>query len=96
MADQCPKLSFYVVHPQGALLLKRDFLHALSYNTCSNELYFKLSKKHVNYGCTPPKSVHPAVEMYMPGAGCTLIFGHCYGRLISAFSYILPPGEMVI
>ena len=37
----------------------------------------KWLKKCAHTGCTPPKIVHPAVEMCMPGAGCTLNFGHC-------------------
>ena len=34
-------------------------------------------KKRAHTGCTPPKIVHPAMEMCTPGAGCTLNFGHC-------------------
>ena len=33
-------------------------------------------KKRAHTGCTPPKIMHPAVEMCTPGAGCTLNFGH--------------------
>ena len=73
---QCPKLRFYFVHPPGALLLKlctRDFLHALLYY----EVMINSQKKRAQSGCTPPKFVHPAAEMWAPGAGCTLNFGHC-------------------
>ena len=37
----------------------------------------KWLKKRAHTECTPPKIVHPAVEMCTPGAGCTLNFGHC-------------------
>ena len=35
-----------------------------------------MAKKRAHTGCTPPKIVHPAVEMCTPGAGCTLNFVH--------------------
>ena len=72
---QCPKLSFYFVHSQGALPIKlctRKLLHAPSqYKAIING-----SKKRAHTGCTPLKMVHPAVEMCTSGAGCTLNFGH--------------------
>ena len=70
---QCPKLSFYFVHSQGALPIKlctRKLLHAPSqYIAIIN------GSKNVH---TPGAHVHlhPAMEMCMPGAGCTLNFGH--------------------
>ena len=43
----------------------------------------KWLKKRAHTGCTPSKIVHPALKMCMPGAGCTLNFGHCKVSLIS-------------
>ena len=37
----------------------------------------KWLKKRAHIGCTPPKIVHPAVEMCTPGAECILNFGQC-------------------
>ena len=40
----------------------------------SNNKWLK-NRAHTRW--TPPKIMHPAVEMCAPGAGCTLNFGHC-------------------
>ena len=77
MYAQCSKLSFCLVHSQGALLLKlctRKFFHAPSHYTIGSNN--KLLKKRAHTVCTPPKIVHPAVEMCAPAAGCTLNFEH--------------------
>ena len=86
---QCPKLSFYFVHSQCALSLKLTresptYTHTFPKTVhpeiapCTLPIYRndKLLKKRAHTGCTPPKIVHPAMEMYTPGAGCTLNFGH--------------------
>ena len=46
---------------------------------CTPPIYSnnKWLKKRAHTGYTPPKIVHPAVEVCTPGAGCTLNFGHC-------------------
>ena len=82
LLHQCPKLSFYSVHSQGALHIKlctRKLLHAPSqYIAIING-----SKNvHMHTGCKPPKIMHPSEEMCTPGAGCTLNFGHCNTYMI--------------
>ena len=63
---QCPKLSFYFVHSQGALPIK---LHPeIAPGTLPIYSNNKWLKKRAHTGCTSPKIVHPAGEMCAPGA----------------------------
>ena len=69
MNSQCPKLSLYFVHSQGALPLKvctRKLLHAPSQQPYSNN---KKLKKRAHTECTPLKIVQPAVEKGRGGGG---------------------------
>ena len=74
---QCPKLRFIFFAFTGCTSLEsvRPELSPCTQFICS---YNEWLKKRAHTGCTPPKIVHPAVNMCAPDAGYTLNFGHCW------------------